>query len=88
MSGKANCTVDHKPYSEIEKGLFPHGGIRLVKSYLNENDQPTIKAKAIKVHISELAKNGKPNDAIKVCREVTGLGLKEAKRVIEYKLYY
>lgn len=22
VSGKANCTVDHKPYSEIPKGLF------------------------------------------------------------------
>lgn len=22
VSGKANCTVDYKPYSEIEKGLF------------------------------------------------------------------
>lgn len=36
----------------------------------------------------ELAKNGKTNEAIKVCNEVTGLGLKDAKRVIEYKLYY
>ena len=22
VSGKANCTVDHKPYSEIPRGLF------------------------------------------------------------------
>ena len=22
VSGKASCTVDYKPYSEIEKGLF------------------------------------------------------------------
>ena len=36
----------------------------------------------------ELAKNGKTEEAIKVCNEVTGLGLKEAKRIIEYKLYY
>ena len=36
----------------------------------------------------ELAKNGKTNEAIKVCNEVTELGLKDAKRVIEYKLYY
>lgn len=36
----------------------------------------------------ELAKNGKANEAIKVCNEVMGLGLKDAKRVIEYKLYY
>lgn len=36
----------------------------------------------------ELAKNGKTNEAIKVCNDVTGFGLKDAKRVIEYKLYY
>ena len=36
----------------------------------------------------EPAKNGKTNEAIKVCNEVTGLGLKDAKRVIDYKLYY
>ena len=44
---------------EIEKGSFPHGGIRLVKTYLDQNDQPTIKAKAVKVHISELGCDGK-----------------------------
>lgn len=36
----------------------------------------------------ELAKNGKTIEAIKVCNDVTGFGLKDAKRVIEYKLYY
>lgn len=45
--------------TEIEKGSFPHGGIRQVKSYLDQNDQLTIKAKAVKVHISELRSDGK-----------------------------
>lgn len=54
--------------TEIEKGSFPHGGIRQVKSYLDQNDQLTVKAKAVKVYISELRSDGKV-----VYEEITNL---------------
>ena len=43
---------------EIENGSFPHGGIRLVKVYLDENNKPVLKAKAVKVNITERGTDG------------------------------
>ena len=43
---------------EIEKGTFPHGGIRLFKVYLDENNKPVLKAKAVKVNITERGTDG------------------------------
>ena len=36
----------------------------------------------------ELAKNGKTDEAINACVEVMGLGLTDAKKIIDLKLYY
>ncbi|MCQ2593319.1 MAG: hypothetical protein MJ188_11115 [Treponema sp.] len=53
-------SVLQEQYSnEIEKGLFPHGGIRRMKIYLDKNNNQTVKAKAAKVHVSELGNDGK-----------------------------
>lgn len=53
-------SIDQGQHStEIEKGSFLHGGIRQVKSYLDQNNQLTIKAKAVKVHVSEFSSDGK-----------------------------
>lgn len=45
--------------AEIEYGTFPHGGICLMKAYLDENGKPITKSKAVKVHISECGTDGK-----------------------------
>jgi len=45
--------------AEIEYGTFPHGGMCLIKSYLDENGKPITKSKAVKVHISERGTDGK-----------------------------
>ena len=44
---------------EIEEGKFPHGGIRLIKTYLDENGKHVTKKDASKVHISERGHDGK-----------------------------
>ena len=44
---------------EIEEGKFPHGGIRLLKTYLDENGKHVPKHEAVKVHISERGTDGK-----------------------------
>ena len=44
---------------EIEEGKFPHGGIRLIKTYLDENGKHVPKHEAVKVHISEREHDGK-----------------------------
>lgn len=36
---------------EMEYGEFPHGGMCLMKAYLDENGKPITKSKAVKVHI-------------------------------------
>ena len=43
---------------EIEKGTFPHGGIRLIRVYLDENNNATLKARAVKVNITERGTDG------------------------------
>lgn len=45
---------------EIEEGNFPHGGIRLLKTYLDENGKHVNKCDAVKVHIYEGGTDGKP----------------------------
>jgi hypothetical protein len=45
--------------AEIEYGTFPHGGMCLMKTYLDENGKPITKSKAVKVHISERGTDGK-----------------------------
>lgn len=45
---------------EIEEGKFPHGGIRLLKTYLDANGNHVNKCNAVKVHIYECGTNGKP----------------------------
>ena len=45
--------------AEIEYGTFPHGGMCLIKLYLDENGKPIAKSKAVKVHISERGTDGK-----------------------------
>ena len=44
---------------EIEEGKFEHGGIRLLKTYLDENGKHVPKKDAVKVHISERGTDGK-----------------------------
>ena len=44
---------------EMEYGEFPHGGMCLMKAYLDENGKPITKSKAVKVHISERGTDGK-----------------------------
>ena len=44
---------------EIEDGIFPHGGIKLIKAYLDENEQPILKSKAVKVNISDRGTDGR-----------------------------
>lgn len=43
----------------IYEGKFEHGGVRLIKYYLDSNNNPTCRSEAVKVHIEERGTDGK-----------------------------
>ncbi|WP_099223079.1 hypothetical protein [Listeria costaricensis] len=49
---------DQDPQIEIETGKYPHGGIRLLKHYVDKNNELIPKSKATKVIINEYGKDG------------------------------
>lgn len=51
-------TTSDNPHMEISNGKFEHGGIKLFKIYLDENDKCISKDKAVKTKVLEYATNG------------------------------
>ena len=96
-------TIDYdqtKDYATISNGFLPNY-IQWIqqnavfeeeknKGLSNQELKERIKKldPAEKAKFVEPAKNGKTDEAIKACHEVMGLGLKDAKKIIDMKLYY
>ncbi len=96
-------TIDYnqtKDYATISNGFLPNY-IQWIRqnAVFEEEKNKGLSNQELKERIKKLdpaekakfvepAKNGKTDEAIKACHEVMGLGLKDAKKIIDMKLYY